>query len=69
MFAAAMSVRSLHRWPQDAWAWGEYALDLLVFAEAGTVARPMPSRIDAATAVNICSFFEFITSSLYNVCS
>jgi hypothetical protein len=45
-------------------ALAEYALDsLLVFAEAGIVARPMPSRIDAARAVNICSFFEFISSS------
>jgi hypothetical protein len=50
-------------------AWAEDALDsLLVFAEAGTAARPMPSRIDAATAVNVCSFFEFISSSFYNIC-
>jgi hypothetical protein len=33
------------------------------------VARPMPSRIDAATAVNVCSFFEFLGSSFYKVCS
>ena len=39
-------------------AFWEYSLEAL--AKAGAVARPKPSRIEAATAVNI-SFFELMT--------
>jgi hypothetical protein len=42
-------------------AFWEYSLEVL--AEAGTVAKPMPSNIEAATAVNICSFFEIMIFS------